>query len=640
MLRSVIGSTLVTAMIAAAVAVGSAPAAADDLDDDMVVFDAETGELIDSPYKGAILPQGYALMQDTVVNAYSYTVKLVASPRVEQYRSTVQSVANELRAAGFAQLTVAAGTFTPEANQGPADHEIWVWATSTSSCASNGGGVLGCGGPGTVKRAGGTDSIALSGKVWLLPSLDVQNAAYKYNVVAHELGHALGLDHYDAAFQNLLQMMHSSVQGITAYRAGDKAGLTSLNRDIKPDGTIDSVTVPSAGKLRVTGWAYDPDQRWTPTVRITVDGVTAAQQQTTVARPDVNTAYKLTATANRGYDITVNAAAGVHEVCLAVLDFPRSSFDRVRTCKQVTAGGGVTTSRIQGSDRYESAVAVSKTAYPGTAPVVVVASGEDFPDALAAGPVAAMRGGPLLLTQAAALTAATRTEITRLKPSTIVIAGGTASVSDAVVTALKPLAAAVVRIGGGDRYETSRKLATYAFASATTAFVSSGDAFPDALSASAAAASLKAPLLLVGGGSTAVDSATAAQIKTLKATSARVVGGTAVVADTTVNTIKASIPSTTRVSGADRFLSSVAVSKNAFTGTTSQVFVVNGMNFPDGLVTAPLAARTGSPVFLSPGYCVNREIIAEMSRLGTSKLTLVGGTTSLTADVAGLQFCA
>jgi putative cell wall-binding protein len=238
------------------------------------------------------------------------------------------------------------------------------------------------------------------------------------------------------------------------------------------------------------------------------------------------------------------------------------------------------------------------------------------------------------------LPTATASEIARLKPSRIVVAGGPAAIADQVVAALKGLAGTVVRVSGADRYETSRKLASYAFPSASTALIASGDAFPDALSASAAAAEAGAPLILVGSGSRAADAPAASQAKSLKATAIRVVGGTAVVPEGAMTTLKASVADTRRVAGADRFHTSIEVARSLFSATTEQVFVVNGLDFPDGLVVAPLAGRSHSPVFLSSGDCVNREVVSEMDRLGASRLTLIGGTAALTAGVAAARVCA
>lgn len=53
--------------------------------------------------------------------------------------------------------------------------------------------------------------------------------------------------------------------------------------------------------------------------------------------------------------------------------------------------------RVAGENRYDTAVALSQRSFPNGAPIVFVASGLDFADALTAAPAAAAAGGPLLL---------------------------------------------------------------------------------------------------------------------------------------------------------------------------------------------------------------------------------------------------
>ena len=96
-------------------------------------------------------------------------------------------------------------------------------------------------------------------------------------------------------------------------------------------------------------------------------------------------------------------------------------------------------------------------------PVVYVATGENFPDALGAGPVAAMVKGPVLLVRFDSIPGQTAAELTRLAPDKIVIVGGTGVVSTNVENGLTAFAGTVERIGGTDRYDTAAKLsaATY-----------------------------------------------------------------------------------------------------------------------------------------------------------------------------------
>ena len=86
---------------------------------------------------------------------------------------------------------------------------------------------------------------------------------------------------------------------------------------------------------------------------------------------------------------------------------------------------GVT--RLSGASRYETAVAVSQRHAPGVA-VAYVASGADFPDALAAASAAALDQGPLLLTNPGYLPDVVVDELDRLKPARIKLIGGLGAV--------------------------------------------------------------------------------------------------------------------------------------------------------------------------------------------------------------------
>ena len=84
--------------------------------------------------------------------------------------------------------------------------------------------------------------------------------------------------------------------------------------------------------------------------------------------------------------------------------------------------------RVSGADRYSTAAKVSAEAFPSAA-VAYLVTGEDFPDGIAAGAVAAREGGPLLLTARAALPGVVKTELARLRPSSTVVVGGEAVIS-------------------------------------------------------------------------------------------------------------------------------------------------------------------------------------------------------------------
>jgi putative cell wall-binding protein len=155
-------------------------------------------------------------------------------------------------------------------------------------------------------------------------------------------------------------------------------------------------------------------------------------------------------------------------------------------------------SRVAGDTRYATAAALSATTFAPGVPVAYLASGSTFPDALAGGAVAALTGGPVLLTERTALPAATADELDRLDPGAVVVLGGTAAVSDGVLGLAGGYCDSVSRVAGPSRFATAAALSAWAFpGGAAAVFVATGAGFADALAGVPAAAAAGAPLLLV-----------------------------------------------------------------------------------------------------------------------------------------------
>ncbi len=93
--------------------------------------------------------------------------------------------------------------------------------------------------------------------------------------------------------------------------------------------------------------------------------------------------------------------------------------------------------RLAGSDRYGTAAAVSASVFtnPSAVSKVFVATGGDFPDALAAAAAGGFVGGPVLLV-GDTVPVATASELARLNPSVIYVVGGTAVISNSVASML------------------------------------------------------------------------------------------------------------------------------------------------------------------------------------------------------------
>jgi putative cell wall-binding protein len=92
-------------------------------------------------------------------------------------------------------------------------------------------------------------------------------------------------------------------------------------------------------------------------------------------------------------------------------------------------------SRLAGADRYATSVKISRSAY-ASSDYVFIATGSNFPDGLAGGPVAALLPGPLLLVTPTQLPSVVKYELQRLGPDRVFILGGSGVVSGTVVNAI------------------------------------------------------------------------------------------------------------------------------------------------------------------------------------------------------------
>ncbi|WP_440708252.1 cell wall-binding repeat-containing protein [Herbiconiux sp. YIM B11900] len=354
-----------------------------------------------------------------------------------------------------------------------------------------------------------------------------------------------------------------------------------------------------------------------------------------------------------------NPTWGAPPLRVGSLDYPVTNADVGRTIsvgQAVSASGvlgatvgltsavvtlpGVTTSRLSGNDRYDVAIANSQSQFPDAAtgaPVVYVASGAKFPDALSAGPAAAKQGAALLLTPPDQMLASVRAEMKRLHPAAIVVVGGPATVGDVVVRALEKIAP-VTRLGGADRYEVSRAVIDYAFPSgADSAFVVTGNTYPDALSAGAAAGSAGVPVLLTNGGAVSADGGTRAALAKLGAKAVTIVGGTASVNEGVAGSLGSGI-AVTRLAGADRYSAAIALNRSAFAAADT-VYLATGLTFPDGLSVGPRAGTQHAPLYLVDGTCVPQDVLADIQSLHATKIVLLGGYASIQSSLEGLYAC-
>ncbi|MCL5734533.1 MAG: cell wall-binding repeat-containing protein, partial [Actinobacteria bacterium] len=288
---------------------------------------------------------------------------------------------------------------------------------------------------------------------------------------------------------------------------------------------------------------------------------------------------------------------------------------------------------LRGDDRYDTAVMVSQAGYISGVEAVVLATGEDFPDALSAAPLAAAYGGPVLLTHSGRLDEIVQTEIARLAPAKILVIGLGPEVVAQVTAAFPDLAASggVVVLVGANRYDTARLVADEVKArlgSVTGVVVAPGDSFADAVSAAPLAAAQGWPILLTPAGGPLPEE-TSQALADLRAPTALAVG-------TRVSLEMPDVASTYIV-GEDRYDTCARIADYALgLGLSfSQVGVAPGDKFPDALAAGPYLAKSGGILLLTKSSAVpaatSRELLGHAEEV--QMVTYFGLDAAVTGQV-------
>ena len=258
--------------------------------------------------------------------------------------------------------------------------------------------------------------------------------------------------------------------------------------------------------------------------------------------------------------------------------------------------------RLGGNTRYDTMVAIADAGFTSS-DTVVLASGENFPDALSASSLAGAYKAPVIMTSRDSLSEQAKTEIERLGASKVFIIGSPAAISTSVESMLGDMGLTTERIAGSNRQETAAKVAskTADAKSPSTVIVASGENFPDALSISPYAYAKGYPIYLT-------EDRGALSLSTIKAIQSLgtverviIVGSSAVVSESSESQLESIAPTVERWSGSNRYETSLRIAEGAVADgmTWSNVVVASGENFPDGLAGASLAGKRGGVLLLT-----------------------------------------
>jgi putative cell wall-binding protein len=283
--------------------------------------------------------------------------------------------------------------------------------------------------------------------------------------------------------------------------------------------------------------------------------------------------------------------------------------------------------RLAGETRFETASEIALATF-SDAPVAILANQASFADPLAAAYLAGAESAPILLTKVSEIPAVTLDTLEALGVAEVILVGGTAVISEAVKSQLEGAGYAVRRLAGDNRYATAQAVAedpTAANVGSTddgkTAFLATGQSFPDSLSAAGGAYAGQFPLLLTPPD--AIHPATQAALDNLVIEHVVILGGTGAVSAEVETALTDQGKTTERLQGADRFATNVAVAGwliDTLDFSVTDIDVATGTAFADALTGSAHAGENTRIVVLTgsvpAGTC---------TFLGTHKDTLLGG---------------
>jgi putative cell wall-binding protein len=289
--------------------------------------------------------------------------------------------------------------------------------------------------------------------------------------------------------------------------------------------------------------------------------------------------------------------------------------------------------RLASNDRYSTAVEISKYGYSGQSDYAIIATGDDFPEALSAAPLAKKYNAPILLTDKDQMPEATISELKRLLVKKVYVIGDTGVISSNIENELGKMGISSIRLQGNNRYETSVRIAEQLGTSKELAVVIDDD-YSDALSIAPFAGNKGMPILFVSKDNISDSVKAYLANKNIKKT--YIVGDSEIISDNVAN----QFPNAYRILGTTKYLRNQAII-NEFSKDVdwSAVFISTGENFPDELAGTAIAARNASPIILvssDSSALVNTYMKNKISVV--SKFNVLGGEGAVSSSVLDSTF--
>ena len=287
-------------------------------------------------------------------------------------------------------------------------------------------------------------------------------------------------------------------------------------------------------------------------------------------------------------------------------------------------GRNLNVERISSNNRYRTSVEVSRRTFSNSE-YVIVASGEDFPDALVGGTLASQIDAPILLVSKNSISQDVLDEIIRLSTKKVFLLGGTGTISGGVGDRIKGIGVKVQRVYGSNRVETAKAiekirydLASYIIPGDYYAVVS-GTGFADALAAAPFVGQMDPVTYMfpyMGNTST---------------------GKTYYMAFGGTSSVPKGYAERIRYAGSNRYGTAVKIAE-AYNTQLKQIIdtvvIVDGNNYPDALSSASVASMNNGAILLTDSKSLTKE--TENFIRGNSNIEniiIVGGEGSVSKNV-------
>ncbi|MGH4120706.1 cell wall-binding repeat-containing protein [Clostridium sp.] len=305
--------------------------------------------------------------------------------------------------------------------------------------------------------------------------------------------------------------------------------------------------------------------------------------------------------------------------------FEMGSENVIFYAKWIVDDSTIPTIRYQGSNRFETAVEISKAGWVSS-DYVVLANAYGFADALTGVPFAYLKDAPILLTDKNSIPQFTYDEIERLGAMNIYILGGTGVISKNIESELKSNEFNVVRLAGSNRFETAIQIGNEVLMdnSSETAVLTTAYNYPDALAMSSYAAMNKYPILYTQTNILNID--TEEFLKNNGITKVIIPGGIGVVSENVAKQLRMSGITVERIDGVDRYNTAVNIAIQYESSFKDEVMIATGNNFPDALAGGVLAAKKQIPILLVNKDRVKDEVKNYIKFNVYGNMYILGGT--------------